>query len=45
LGLRIDHVLVSQTIKAQVSACYIDKSARKHERPSDHAPVVVELAI
>ena len=43
-GLRIDHILVSQALKARVSACDIDKAPRKNERPSDHAPVVVELA-
>jgi exodeoxyribonuclease III len=44
-GLRIDHILVSDSLRAQVSACVIDKVPRKNERPSDHAPVVVELAV
>ena len=43
-GLRIDHILVSDAVKASVVACVIDKLPRKHERPSDHAPVLVELA-
>jgi exodeoxyribonuclease-3 len=42
-GLRIDHILVSGALKPRVSACWIDKTPRKNERPSDHAPVVVEL--
>ena len=42
-GLRIDHILVSSALKARVTACHIDKLPRKNERPSDHAPVVVEL--
>jgi exodeoxyribonuclease-3 len=42
-GLRIDHILVSDALKPQVSACVIDKTPRKNERPSDHAPVVVTL--
>ena len=42
-GLRIDHILVSGALRAKVSACVIDKLPRKNERPSDHAPVVVEL--
>ncbi len=42
-GLRIDHILVSNALKAQVQACVIDKEPRKTERPSDHAPVVVTL--
>jgi exodeoxyribonuclease-3 len=43
-GLRIDHILVSDALKPRVAACVIDKLPRKNERPSDHAPVVVELA-
>lgn len=43
-GLRIDHILVSQALKADVRACSIDKLPRKNERPSDHAPVIVDLA-
>jgi exodeoxyribonuclease III len=42
-GLRIDHILVSDALKPSVTACAIDKAPRKNERPSDHAPVVVEL--
>lgn len=43
LGMRIDHILVSDALKAQCSAAYIDKAPRKLERPSDHTPVVLEL--
>ena len=43
-GMRIDHILVSNALKPQVRGCVIDKTPRKNERPSDHAPVVVELA-
>ena len=42
-GLRIDHILVSEALRPQVAACVIDKLPRKNERPSDHAPVLVEL--
>ena len=42
-GMRIDHILVSDALKTLVSSCFIDKTPRKNERPSDHAPVVVEL--
>lgn len=42
-GLRIDHILVSNQLKPLVRACTIDKTPRKNERPSDHAPVVLEL--
>ena len=44
-GMRIDHVLVSAALVAQVKSCFIDKAPRKNERPSDHTPVVLELAV
>jgi len=43
-GLRIDHILVSAALRSQVTACSIDRAPRKNERPSDHAPVWVELS-
>ena len=43
-GLRIDHILVSEALKSHVKSCVIDKLPRKNERPSDHTPVIVELA-
>ncbi|MBP8136330.1 MAG: exodeoxyribonuclease III [Rhodoferax sp.] len=42
-GLRIDHILISQALKPLAKACEIDKTPRKNERPSDHAPVVLTL--
>ena len=42
-GLRIDHILVSGAVRERVRACSIDRAPRKNERPSDHAPVVLEL--
>lgn len=42
-GLRIDHILVSEALRPHVLSCSIDKAMRKNERPSDHAPVIVEL--
>ena len=42
-GMRIDHILVSQAFKPHVTACQIDKTPRKNERPSDHAPVVLTV--
>ena len=42
-GLRIDHILVGEALRPRVTACSIDKVPRKNERPSDHAPVWVEL--
>jgi exodeoxyribonuclease-3 len=42
-GLRIDHILVSTLLVERCSSCRIDRNARKGEKPSDHAPVIVEL--
>ena len=43
LGLRIDHILLSTALAPDCRTCVIDKAPRKLERPSDHAPVIVEL--
>jgi exodeoxyribonuclease-3 len=43
-GMRIDHILISHALKPLATACWIDKTPRKNERPSDHAPVVMELS-
>lgn len=42
-GLRIDHILVSEALRAGVVSCVIDRLPRKNERPSDHAPVMAEI--
>jgi exodeoxyribonuclease-3 len=42
-GLRIDHILITEALKARASACAVDVAPRKNERPSDHAPVVLTL--
>ncbi len=44
LGLRIDLVLVSDALRARCRAAAIDREPRTWERPSDHAPVWIELA-
>jgi len=44
-GLRIDYILVSDALKPAVQSCVIDKLPRKNERPSDHVPVVADLAL
>jgi exodeoxyribonuclease-3 len=44
-GLRIDHLLVSAALRDACTACTVDKGPRRLERPSDHAPVVLELAL
>lgn len=44
LGLRIDLALVSATVGETLVACAIARDYRKGSKPSDHAPLVVELA-
>jgi exodeoxyribonuclease-3 len=44
-GLRIDHILLSPALVPLCTACNIDVEPRKLERPSDHAPVLVDLAV
>lgn len=44
-GLRIDHVLLSDALKEVCQRSCIDKEPRKAERPSDHAPVWVDLDV
>jgi exodeoxyribonuclease III len=43
MGLRIDHILMSDALSAKVVASGVDTHPRRHERPSDHAPVWVTL--
>ena len=45
LGLRIDHILLSETLAAACKNCRIEKAPRTWERPSDHTPVVAEIAL
>ncbi len=43
-GWRIDHIYLSQLLFPKANSCYIDIEPRKLVKPSDHAPVVVELS-
>lgn len=42
-GLRIDHIILSSLLAEQCLSSQIDRLPRTWERPSDHAPVWVEL--
>lgn len=42
-GLRIDYVLISESLRPALTRSWIDRAPRKWEKPSDHAPVVIEL--
>ena len=42
-GMRIDLLLVSESVAKRTKMTVVDRNARKGEKPSDHAPVVMEL--
>ncbi|MDQ3088168.1 MAG: exodeoxyribonuclease III [Acidobacteriota bacterium] len=42
-GLRIDHIWTSKSLAEKCVGCWIDKTPRSLERPSDHTPVVAEF--
>jgi exodeoxyribonuclease-3 len=42
-GMRIDHILLSESLKDKCTASTIDKEPRTWEQPSDHAPVIAEI--
>ena len=43
-GMRIDLVLVTRPLAERVRWALVDRNARKGTQPSDHAPLVVDLA-
>lgn len=43
-GWRIDHIYLSDDLQDLARSCRIDKQERGREQPSDHAPVIVDLA-
>ena len=43
MGLRIDLVIVSESRAAALVTCSIARDYRKGSKPSDHAPLVIEL--
>jgi exodeoxyribonuclease-3 len=44
-GLRIDLVLASRPLATGCRRSWVDLEPRRHERPSDHAPVAAEFAL
>lgn len=44
-GIRIDHVLLSPQAAERLRSSGVGKEARAMEKPSDHAPVWIELAV
>jgi exodeoxyribonuclease III len=45
IGIRIDHLLLSPMAADRLSDAGIDKHVRSWEKPSDHVPVWIDLAI
>ena len=43
-GIRIDHFLLSPEIADKIQNCEIDKTPRGWDRPSDHTPIIIEIA-
>lgn len=43
-GLRIDHLMVSELIKPDICSAGIDYDVRAMPKPSDHAPVWIEVS-
>ena len=44
-GMRIDLVLLSAALASHLGDAYVDRDARKGKKPSDHAPVVVDVEL
>ncbi len=44
-GIRIDHFLLTPQAADLMVSCTIDKEVRGREKPSDHVPVVLEIAL
>lgn len=43
LGMRIDLMVAGAPVAERVQAAWVDRQARKGTKPSDHAPVIVDL--
>ena len=44
-GLRIDHLLLSPSLRPKLKAAGVDRDVRGRDKPSDHAPTWIELDI
>jgi len=44
LGLRIDYILVGEPVAPGLTECTIARDYRKGKKPSDHAPLIAEVA-
>jgi exodeoxyribonuclease-3 len=44
-GIRIDHLLLSAQAADRLAAAGVDSHVRSWEKPSDHVPVWIDLAL
>lgn len=44
-GWRLDHIMATKSLARKSTACYIDKTPRIAERPSDHTPIAAEFEL
>lgn len=42
-GMRIDHFLTNKNADKIIKNCYIEKSPRTWDKPSDHTPIIIEI--
>ena len=40
IGWRVDHIFATESLAKKSCGCYIDRTPREWDRPSDHVPVV-----
>ena len=43
-GIRIDHFLLSPELADKMTGCTIDAAPRSWEKPSDHTPIILDIA-
>ena len=43
-GWRIDHIYITEDILSCANSCWIDKGPRSKNKPSDHAPVILDIS-
>ena len=44
-GWRIDHIYISKELSSKLKSCVIDSTPRANLRPSDHAPIMINLSL
>jgi exodeoxyribonuclease-3 len=44
MGMRIDLVYANAAMAGLIKDAWVDRETRKGKNPSDHAPVIVDLA-